>query len=208
MTDAASTNAQAIASLLTGLAKALTDAQEELSEAPPTDAFGRALPSYQIPHLDFTFEIETTRKEQGDSPFARFAIVPTGKTSASNSTVSSSISGRVVAVPPHGGLPETRIVVTQTKTTLDVQLLNTAGELLPNTLVELEFDPDASLALHNSTLTPAKRRGLFEAQQVATDDTGSVSAKVKRSQLATGQKAVVLLRAAGSETRVTIEREG
>lgn len=208
MTDAASTNAQAIASLLTGLAKAMTDAQEELSEAPPTDAFGRSLPSYQIPHLDFNFEIETTRKDQSDSPFARFAIIPTGKASAQHNTVSSSISGRIVAIPPHGGLPETRIVVTQTKTTLDVQLLNTAGELLPNTLVELEFDPDSSLALHNTTLTPAKRRGLFEAQQVATDDTGSVSAKIKRSQLATGQKAVVLLRAAGSETRVTIEREG
>lgn len=207
MTDAATTNAQAIASLLTGLAKALTDAQEELSEAPPTDAFGRSLPSYQIPHLDFNFEIETSREDTGEGLFSRFAILPTGKVTSPHSTVSSSISGRIVAVPPHGGLPETRIVVTQTKTTLDVQLLNTVGELLPNTLVELEFDPDSSLALHNTTLTPAKRRGLFDAQQVATDDTGSASAKIKRSQLATGQKAVVLLRAAGTETRVTIERE-
>ena len=203
MTDAASTNAQAIASLLTGLAKALTDAQEELAETPPTDAFGRSLPSYQIPHLDFSFDIETTRTEDANGGSPLISLFPTAKASPTD-TISSSISGRIVAIPPHGGLPETRILVTQQETGLDVQLLNTAGELLPNTLVELELDADASVALHNTTLTPAQRVALFDAQQIATDERGVATAGIKRSELGNGAKAVVLVRAAGAETRITI----
>lgn len=203
MSDAAKISAEAISALLTGLSSALTNAQLNMAEVPPTDAFGRSMPMYQIPELDFTFEIETV--DASDATSSKYELRPAQQ--GLNSAISSTISGKIVAVPPNGGLPETRILVTQSSSTLDVQLVNTAGELLTNTLVEMEFDADASAALHNTTLTPARRLSLLENQQVTTDGDGMAKTKIKRSNLAVNQSAIVLVRAAGAETRVTITRE-
>lgn len=208
MSDAAKTSAEAISSLLTGLASALTDAQEAMADLPPTDAFGRPMPVYQIPELNFSFEIETvetTTQASDNSILSRFLLRPS--TSAPKGSITSTISGKIVAIPPNGGLPETRILVTQTTRTLDVQLINSAGELLQNTVVEMEFDADASNALHGVTLTPARRLSLLGSQQLTTDANGMAQTTVKRSNLQVGQSAVVLVRAAGAETRTTISRE-
>lgn len=208
MSEAAKTSAEAISSLLTGLASALTDAQEAMADLPPTDAFGRPMPVYQIPELNFSFEIETVETKSANpnaTALARYSLQPS--TTGPKGSITSTISGRIVAIPPNGGLPETQIIVTQGDRTLNVQLVNSAGELLQNTLVELEFDADASNALHGVTLTPARRLSLLGSQQVTTDTSGKAETTVKRSNLQAGQSAVVLVRAAGAETRVTISRE-
>lgn len=67
MSDTANISADAIAALLSGLASALTEAQQTMAEMPPADSFGRPLPSYRIPELDFTFEIETVEAVDSSS---------------------------------------------------------------------------------------------------------------------------------------------
>lgn len=205
MPDAAQVSAEAISALLTGLAGALTDAQELMSDLPPTDAFGRPLPTYQIPHLDFKFEIETVQKSSSTGGFLGFQIRPTSATPSS--TVSSTISGRLVAVPPNGGLPQTQILITQTETGLQIQLVNTAGEVLANAPVELEFDAAASLALYETTLEPSDRLALLESQQVVTNIDGLASAPVERASIPAGKSAVILVRAGGSVTRIAVSHE-
>lgn len=208
MSIAAKTSAEAISSLLTGLASALTDAQEAMADLPPTDAFGRPMPVYQIPELNFSFEIETVEtstRGTNNAILSRYSLLPS--TSGPKGSITSTISGRIVAIPPNGGLPETQIIVTQSTGMLDVQLINSAGELLQNTAVQLEFDAEASDALHGVTLTPARRLSLLGSLQVTTDANGVAQAPIKRSALQAGQSAVVLVRAAGAETRITVSRE-
>lgn len=208
MSEAAKTSAQAISSLLTGLASALTDAQESMADMPPTDAFGRPMPVYQIPELNFSFEIETvqTRAASGSATvLPRYEMRPL--TSGPKGSITSTISGRIVAIPPNGGLPETQLIVTQTPATLDVQLVNSAGELIQNATVELEFDAEASDVLHGVTLPPDRRLSLLGRQQVVTNEEGRAQAEITRDALDPGESAVVLVRAAGAELRTTVSRE-
>jgi hypothetical protein len=207
MSDTANISADAIAALLSGLASALTDAQQTMAEMPPADSFGRPLPSYRIPELEFTFEIETVEASNSTSSSGkRWLLQPSG-TSSSRNTISSTISGKIVAVPPNGGLPQTLIAAVQRGDSLEVRLSNNAGEILTQTPVELEFDAEASSALHGTTLTPARRLSLLDAQQTQTDQTGTAIIGIGRSALQTGESAVVLVRAAGAETRISLKRE-
>jgi hypothetical protein len=73
--------------------------------------------------------------------------------------------------------------------------------------VELEFDAEASSALHGTTLTPARRLSLLDAQQTQTDQTGTAIVGIGHSALQTGESAVVLVRAAGAETRISLKKE-
>jgi hypothetical protein len=205
MSDTANISADAIAALLGGLASALTDAQQTMAELPPTDAFGRSLPSYRIPELDFSFEIETV-EASSSSPGAKWLLQPSKASSALN-TISSTISGKIVAVPPNGGLPQTLIAAIQRGGSLEVSLSNSAGEILTQTPVEFEFDAEASSALHGTTLTSARRLALFDAQQTQTDQSGVATVGIGRSALKAGESAVVLVRAAGAETRISLKKE-
>jgi|AntDeeMetagen681_2_1112603.scaffolds.fasta_scaffold00571_8 hypothetical protein len=206
MPDTARISAEAIAALLGGLADALTDAQQTMAELPPSDAFGRPLPGYRIPELDFSFEIETVQASSGGNrPW--WQLQP-ARASSPGSTISSTISGKIVAVPPNGGLPETQITAIQRDNSLEVHLSNSAGEILTETPVELEFDAEASSALHGTTLTEARRLSLFDAQQTQTDRTGTATVGIGIGNLQADQSAVVLVRAAGAEIRISLKREG
>ncbi|MCL1487207.1 MAG: hypothetical protein MH186_04345 [Marinobacter sp.] len=165
------------------------------------------LPSYRIPELDFTFEIETVEaNDSASSSGKRWLLQPSGNSSSRN-TISSTISGKIVAVPPNGGLPQTLIAAIQRGDSLEVRLSNNAGEILTQTPVELEFDAEASSALHGTTLTPARRLSLLDAQQTQTDQTGTAIVGIGRGALQMGESAVVLVRAAGAETRISLKKE-
>lgn len=202
MSDAARVSANAIAALLGGLADALTDAQRAMADLPPVDAFGRPLPSYRIPELDFRFEIEMV---QGDT--AWWDMRPAGA-GAPSGTVSSTITGKIVAVPPNGGLPETRIEAIQRGDSLDIRVTDAAGGILAGEAVELEVDPEASRAVFDATIPPAARLSLLKSQRLRTDTDGVAKVALVRGGLPRGAGAVILVRAAGSEVRVGIGREG
>ena len=61
--------AESIEEMLVALADGVREAQEALSDAQPVDVFGRPMPTYHIPYLDFEIavEIETQRQDNGNS---------------------------------------------------------------------------------------------------------------------------------------------
>ncbi len=147
MSDDGKFIADTLESVLVGMAESLREAQEELSEAAPLDAYGRPVPQYRIPHLDFEigFKLVTDSKSGGGM---RVIFAPTtDKTRDVNST----ISGRFVAVPPGEGLPLPVLTldITGTGNTRDIAVTaaTSAGELLAGAQVELNVDRGASTAL-------------------------------------------------------------
>jgi hypothetical protein len=202
MSDPARASAQAIAALLGGLGQALADAQEDLAQSPPVDAFGRPLPSYRIPEIDFRFEIEAAAVEEG----RWWDIRPKG--GGAPSSVTSHVSGRIVAVPPNAGLPETLIEAAQGADALELRVSNAAGEILAAAAVEVEIDIEASGAIHGTSLSSADRLALLGTRRIRTGADGVATVALDRSRLQPGQGAVVLIRSEGAERRVSVVREG
>jgi len=102
------------------------------------------------------------------------------------------ISGRFIAVLPNEGLPQTIINITEVKkeeTTakkktalneeetylIKVNLMNTAGEILPNHTVEFNFDEGASFLFNKHLLAVPP---IFTLQEVVTDGSGSAETEV------------------------------
>jgi len=145
--------AESIEEMLVALANGIREAQEALNEIAPVDAFGRVLPTYHIPYLDFEIGVEiTTQRQSSGRPILHIVKLPPA-TSSENSTTRSSISGRLIALPPGEGLPlpEIRIEVAPADSPrthlLEVRLSNSAGELLGGRRVELNVDVQASREL-------------------------------------------------------------
>ena len=92
-----------IESVLVGIADSLRQAQDSLSLAPPLDQFGRVVPQYEIPYLDFEigFKLET-RKTTGGKSLVYFKPVTS---SSATQEITTKLQGRFIAVPPGEGLP-------------------------------------------------------------------------------------------------------
>ena len=204
---AARASAEAISALLSGLANAVTDAQETMAELSAFDAYGRPMPVYQIPSLEFTFEIEALMDPATSSAPAMIRFAPVAS-NAPRGSVQSRISGRLVAVPPNSGLPEARILVSFGNGSLTLQLINSLDERLVGETLEIEFDAAASEALHGTALSPADRLRLLGQQRVTTDASGTARASVDTRVLPTGKSAVLLVRGAGSEARIAVSGSG
>lgn len=191
-----STTTFALQDILMGIADSLNEAQEALRSAPPYDALGRPNTLYQLPYLDFSLKVTSEfESEQSADPEAdpRKAIrfrsvkeVATTKNTSSRTEILSTISGRFVASVPNEGLPQTIIdvrainpVVTKDgyyQYDLEVQLSNAAGEKLIDSVVEFNFDEDASAALNASQTLSLP---LFSTSEVKTDATGIARSSVK-----------------------------
>lgn len=144
--------AESLAELLVAIADGVREAQEALSQMPVLDAFGRPMPTYHLPYLDFHLRVdmETTETESG----ARLLrILPTGnKQKTTSQEISSSLSGRFVAIPPGEGLPVPVLRLSNTRLSarshsIQVQLTNSAGEPMVGVPVELNLNAAASVQL-------------------------------------------------------------
>lgn len=193
-----SINTLALQEILLGIADGLTDAQHQLRTMAPYDEYGRPNTLYQVPYLDFelqvTSEFETTTNPTTSEIKSKVKF-QTAPTTAGNNHVEifSTISGRFVAVMPNEGLPQIVIQVSvgapelSTAMTsppspmptlgsgdwygiqLDVYLSNVAGEKLINSMVEFNFDPDATLTFNGtSTVTTP----VFSVSELQTDANG------------------------------------
>ena len=143
-----------LGALLVSIADGVRDAQDSLNSAPPTDTFGRPMTTYHLPYLDFEIKVdmETVSKEGG---FRGLKINPLSGGRINRSTtqdVSSTISGRLVAIPPNDGLPQTlltlaseRLSARKHKVTLSAA--NSAGEILVGHTIELNINLEASKQL-------------------------------------------------------------
>lgn len=190
--------AGAISDLLSGLADAITQAQNKMAQVPKVDAFGRSLPLYHIPELNFTFDIEVGPSSQGSS------TIFFGPRVSNSNSVSSQISGKLVSIPPNSGLPETRITAQLSDQVLQVNLSNSAGEILAQTLLSIQIDIDTTLAIGGKVPENTARLSLFNAQQVITDDNGNATIAINKGVIPANSRLVILLTSGHAEQRVTL----
>lgn len=196
--------AESVEEMLVALAAGVREAQEALSEIMPFDRFGRPLPSYHIPYLDFQIavEVETERQGGGGRPVFRIrAAAPAPSQTSQTSTTSSTISGRLVAVPPGEGLPMPAMLLSAETTDartrrILVTLSNSAGELLPGQRVEINIDSAASaqLSAANAAKKAAPQAGTQLSEAVlVTDERGEAATTLTLG--AEDDKAVLVLKA-------------
>ena len=134
---------------------------------------------------------QAARASQGESFYRypkqmiRFKPIQTNETNTVKNEIISTMSGRFVANMPNDGLPQIFLTVQTAKKgivngkqqyTVTVQMSNSAGEYLVNSLVELNFDAEAS-----KTLNAEHEVGIpsFNRAEARTNTTGSVTFDVE-----------------------------
>ncbi|MFW5844887.1 MAG: hypothetical protein ACOCXJ_01535 [Planctomycetota bacterium] len=171
-----------IEAMLVAIADGVREAQLALSEAPPVDAFGRPLPRYQLPQVDFNIQVQMKSvRSSGGRGIIRFV-----KPMATDSqALTSTIAGRLSAVPPGEGLPLPRLFASSRKLSarkhqLAFVAVNSAGERLPHQTIELNLNLPASQNLSRSAgieLESAGASRLAEAL-LETDAEGGASTEL------------------------------
>ena len=66
MTNPAQFVSDSIEATLVAIAEGVRDAQEALNAIPAMDSFGRALPTYHLPYLDFTIAVSVSTQQTSD----------------------------------------------------------------------------------------------------------------------------------------------
>jgi hypothetical protein len=172
--------ADSLEAFLVSIAGGVREAQDEMSSAPPVDAFGRAMPTYHLPYLDFEMKVDVeTVNKPGRPLFLR--INPKSGSGESVREISSSISGRLVAVPPGEGLPTPILTISSLRLSarrhkIAISAINTAGELLVGQGVELNINMEASrqLSAAEDVALTGKRAGtVLDDAVMVTDESGS-----------------------------------
>jgi hypothetical protein len=167
--------ADTLESVIVGMAESLREAQEELSDAAPLDAYGRPIPQYRIPHLDFEvgFKLVTDSKASGGM---RLLF---GQTTDKTRDVTSTISGRFVAVPPGEGLPLPVLTVaiegSGNRREVVITAATSAGELLAGAEIELNLDKAASAEFSAEAGVANPRldgQVSFDSALILTDENG------------------------------------
>ena len=148
--------ASSIEEMLVSLAGGIREAQEALNDLPAFDSFGRQAPTYFIPHLDFEFDVEmiTDSNSQGRP----IMLIGQKSTTSTNSTTSSKITGKLVAIPPGEGLPMPALTLAIEEqdgaaVKVLVRATNSAGEILDGHQVELNIDEEASREVSTGNVT-------------------------------------------------------
>jgi hypothetical protein len=169
-----------IGQLLVALADGVREAERALASGPQVDESGRALTRYALPYLDFKISVDVD-VEMPDAvgglkglPVLRLRTAGIGSQSRQ---VSSTISGRLVAMPAGEGLPVPRITLTPGpniggKALISMTVANSAGELLAGQPVELNLDQPASERLSRARGVTAlpRRTGTRLADGIVTTD--------------------------------------
>ena len=200
-------NGLALHEILLSIADSVNEAQMQLKNMPPYDAFGRPNAIYQLPYLDFTLEVisevetATENPASGSSPKVidtkvskkigvaslqklRFSMPTnnTQKSTTASNKITSTISGRFVAVLPNEGLPQIIISATAIKKSnlvydIVVHLTFATGERVAGKNVEINFDEQGSLELNNNI--PLKAAPKFNSsKEGVTDNMGDFKTNV------------------------------
>ncbi|MEQ6918136.1 hypothetical protein [Halomonas aquatica] len=205
--------ADAVRDMLVGLADALQDAQGTLTEAARTSDAGHG---YEIPYLDFAFEVEFTEETEADKP-TRLRLLPKARRDVDDAgretRISSSISGRLATVPAHGGRPETLLDLGLSalegrakRQRLDIQVSSMAGERLGGVPVSLQVDVEMTERLLGYRPSPQQRLSLLSSQRLTTREDGSTHLAVDIAPLR-GKQVVVQVESRGAIGRVLLPGE-
>lgn len=212
MSRGSKVTAEAIRQMLVGLAEALRTAQNSLTTEARSAELGGV--GYEIPYLDFAFEVEfTSREAEEGNPVVelrpRYGSPPMTNDAKE---ITSRVAGRLVSVPPHGGKPAPRLDLRLQEVGKDllllIQLTNAAGELLAGVPVALEVDVETTERLTGRRPAAEERLSLLETQVTRTDDDGQGRVKLDRASLNHGARVVVRAEARGASARIVISDPG
>lgn len=205
--------ADAIRDMLLGLADAMQDAQGTLSEAARTSDAGHG---YEIPYLDFVFEVEFSEETEASQP-TRLRLLPKARRQVDEAgretRVTSSISGRLATVPAHGGRPETLLDLSlsavegrASRQRLDIQVSSMAGERLGGVPVSLQVDVEMTERLLGYRPSAQQRLSLLPSQRLTTREDGSAHLAVELSSFS-GRQVVVQVESRGAIGRLLLPGE-
>lgn len=141
-----------IGQLLVALADGVREAERALAAGPQVDDSGRALTRYALPYLDFRISVDVdvaVPNAVGGLKGLPVLRLRTAGIGSQSRQVSSTISGRLVAMPAGEGLPVPRITLLPGpniggKAQISLTVANSAGEVLAGQPVELNLDASAS----------------------------------------------------------------
>ncbi len=234
-----SNNALTLKQILLGISDSLNEAQNHLRNVKPYDEFGRPNTLYTLPYLDFNLQVEAEFEKETSSEtpateskvartsaaqtyqkgYARtLAFKPVTNTSTSTDTkesnkVTSTISGRFIAVVPNEGLPQMIINATPKATNtihifdIDVEVFNAAGEKISEALVEFNYNqqktellnPNAALN-HNTTF--------LNTSEIRTDASGKAKTQVQVDAVdfANGHILIIEVNVGNVLTKISIQQ--
>lgn len=143
---------ESLEALLVSIADGVREAQEVMSSAPSVDVFGRPMTTYHMPHLDFKVEVNMETVAKNGSRGGLLLKIRKQAEGSSTRDVSSTLSGRLVAIPPGDGLPTLILTISSERETarrhrITVSATNSAGEILVGHAIELNINRDASKQL-------------------------------------------------------------
>ncbi|MCD9583761.1 hypothetical protein [Tenacibaculum maritimum] len=191
--------------ILLGISDSLNEAQHQLRNATPYDEYGRPNTLYTLPYLDFNLQVETTLEKATHtvsntdkagmereyaftknkySPIMRYRPVSKTTNSKKGDKVTSTISGRFVAIAPNEGLPQLIIEAKPIKTevlgvyNIEVSVFNSAGEKIPGALVEFNYNK-AKTTLINSGVSLQHTTNFVKQGELITNHEGKVFNKIR-----------------------------
>lgn len=186
MTDEGKFVSESLEDLLVSLASGVREAQLELANTPAIDEFGRQLHTYHFPYVDFEFRVQM-ETANSTSPGRTILRLRKTKSGAQSNSIESSVSGRLIAVPPGDGLPRPVIrfrSVQQSARTwaLELSAANSAGEVFAGHEIELNLNVEASrqLSLQNGVSFDAFPASTVLTESViTTDESGTAVSSLK-----------------------------
>ncbi len=174
MSSQSKINALALHEILLSISDSLNEAQHQLRNMPPYDEYGRPNTLYHLPYLDFSLEVISEGiKDQGNQYVSKspaflpamykrqllYNVVEPGKEAASKSKnkITSTISGRFVAVLPNDGMPQLFLELISSdlgnnKFRLKVMMQQVSGEPVVGQKIEVNFDRKSSEALNKQNI--------------------------------------------------------
>ncbi len=159
---------ESLEALLVSIAEGVREAQDELNSSPSVDTFGRPATTYHLPYLDFKLKTKMETVSTNNAGGKLFLRMRKGPQGSSTRDITSTLSGRLVAIPPGEGLPTVLLTITSKRQSARSHLItlgavNSAGEILVGQTIELNINLDASQQLSAlegidiTTLRPATK---------------------------------------------------
>jgi hypothetical protein len=199
---------ESLEALLVSIADGVREAQNSLSSTPAVDVFGRPMTTYHMPHLDFKLEVNMETVANTGSKGGLRLKIQKGASSESTREISSTLSGRLVAIPPNEGLPTLILTMSSERKTarthnITISATNSAGEILMGQAIELNINKEASMRLSEaenvnlSTLRPATK---LNDVILVTDETGTAQTLLTIDSKVPAKALLVLTAELGNES--------
>lgn len=224
-------NSLALNEILLSISNSLNEAQQQLRNMPPYDEYGRPNTMYQLPYLDFNLEVisqfESSEivKANDNRSLAqankinalRFVPFRSAETATKDvGTITSTISGRFVAVMPNEGLQpvfiscDTKLSKTETGNVeylLTVKLSHADNSPVSGQRIEVNFDQETSRNLNPGTNIGVPVFITNKDGFTAQDGTFSVSIDLSKTHIDAGHTYVFVANSANLFSSVAISKD-